>query len=473
MNQTNIPKMFYRLPRLVARSHEDSNESQLIDPKIGFIEDPRLKKYLQQLIHDESVPVKVETIAQTLVSKLPLLPLERAQYQHSELDLSDCVTALLTHILFYQDRISIQRKILQRFYALQQHDYKIELADLYVMGLDILFNPAKLLKNFQQQNLDWYDNLRFYSREAFIGKIGDRLRSSQGDDLDRTNYGLLVRYSPKKALIATGERGQRLAQMLVLGRCLKETAIAKTFDTKNPQPAHYEALFARYREQEDGDISLIPNISTLKHFLDLMGNALRNYKRAGDDALARSCSSDDEDVARRVNEIEVINDLEELSSVESHVERQNLTQQVVELLQQLPPDRECLLMLIDGLQLTQAEVGLEMGCNQSTVKRQRDKISREVACQIAPQLSSGIKNSNELEEIVNYITCIYEDYYSKVLIEILIDISQNSNTTNLDNIDQICQEFATRIQTHWQFTFRPEQKGLAKAKAFVQLRSQL
>ncbi len=294
------------------------------------------------------------------------------------------------------------------------------------------------------------------------------MRSILGQDFNRTNLGLLARCSPTRmrtVLIEAGEKGGRLEQMLEVHQCLKETIAAKLFETRNPQIVHYEALLARQREQVDGANSSIPDLDSLKNTLDLMGNATRSYERSLTDPVNRADSLD-RNVNKDGNSTATLGDFyidpaADSDSKGTTAEQQELRQRIAQFLSN---SSDPIFLLIDGLNLTQAEAGKELGCNQSTVMRRRDRLLLKLAGQLALELTPNVETltAKQLEEIASYIAACVKDYYLELLMGIVIDIE----ATRIGDNETIAK-FTDIVCDRWRFIFIPEEVGLIKAREFV------
>ena len=412
--------------------------------------DPRLARYLSGF-EDRSLV----QIADVLVNRMCSNPTNRLA--------CGCVTALLAHILFSTSgRAKIRSQILN---PLQHHSTQIELADIYQIALDIISQPIQFLANFQPDPANWYGSLVRYSNYRFDRLLIDRIRSlPELSGFKRTNLGLLARTSPRRmktALIHKGER-VRLQQLLLLHQCLVDTIAVDEFDTRNPQPVHYDNLSARYIEQCERVDLAIDDRATLIQLVEYMGTAIRNYLQPQPDTLDRSIDRDD---AHGTALIDLIPDRSERQhQLESHI----LKQDVIELSNKLTIDSDRLLMFFYGLELTQQEAGIELDCNTTTAKRRHDRCLKQLATDLHTKIFPTADLSIELlESIIDRLKLIYEQLYAELLLAIfeLIDNDVNSIESSIADL------FIERIERQWQFNFKPTQMGLAKATAFVTLRS--
>jgi RNA polymerase sigma factor (sigma-70 family) len=403
MNKPDRSIVFYTLPTAI--------ESY---PYLQWHEDLRLKRYLHGLIADKSTPIEIVSIAQILVVRLSKLPPQRQDYQLVDRHLSGCVTALLANILLAQQQGRWIKFDL--FAKLQQQDPTIDLADVYGIGLGILCDSARFLHNFQPHIPDWYDSLRAFSYGKFRRSMVDRLRSQSGLETSfRTNLGLVVRASLKRAntaLIEAGEGGERLAGLVLLYQCLQATVKAKQFDTKNPQPMHYDALLARYRERGGEAAFSIPDRDRLQQYLTAMGNALRNYLQPRTDSLDRSLGDADGTQTRTLGDLVASQMAEEPSQSEPDIDTQAIRQSVIDLLQQLSAPDNRILDLFFGLGMTQSQVGKELGCHQTTAMHRRNHILQTLAKTLDRQLFPEAQlTTDRLAGYVRYIICICQEYY--------------------------------------------------------------
>ena len=393
--------------------------------------DPRLAKYLSGF--EDRSPVQ---IADVLVNRICSTPTDRLA--------CGCVTALLAHILFSASgRARIRSQI---FNPLQHHSTQIELADIYQIALDIISQPVHFLANFQPDPISWYGSLVRYSNYRCDRLLIDRIRSlPEMSGFKRTNLGLIARASTRRmttALTRQGERDLRLQQLLCLHQCLVEVIAVGGFDTRNPQPVHYDNLSARYIEQCDsakptlldethavGDafpkgaetsarfhplrerVDLaIDNRATLIQLVEYMGTAIRNYLQPQPDALDRSIGNND---AEGTALIDLIPDPSHRHQIlESHI----LKQDVIELSNKLAIDSDRVLMFFYGLELTQQEVGIELDCNTTTAKRRHDRCLKQLATDLHANIFVNEQLSIELlDSLVARLKLICGDLYAELL----------------------------------------------------------
>jgi hypothetical protein len=413
--------------------------------------EPRLARYLKGL--EDRSP---EQIAHILVNRILANPTDKLACA--------CITALLAHILFSASgRARIRSQI---FNPLQHHSTQIELEDVYQIALDIICQPVHFLANFQPDLANWYGSLVRYSNYRFDRLLIDRIRNLPGmSGFKRTNLGLLARTSPRRmktALIQQGERDLRLQQLLLLHQCLVEVIAVGEFDTRNPQPVHYDNLSARYIEQCDLVDLAIDHRATLIKLVEYMGTAIRNYLQPQPDALDGSIGNND---AEGIALIDLIPDS---SHYHQRLESRILKQDVVELSNKLAIDSDRLLMFFYGLELTQVEVGVELDCDPVTAKRRRDRCLKQLAKDLHAKIFQTEDLSIELlDSILDRLKLICDDLYAELLLEIfdLIVTDLNLIESNIGDL------FIDQIQRQWQFNFKPAQMGLTKAAAFVGLRS--
>ena len=436
--------------------------------------DPRLARYLSGF-EDRSLA----QIADVLVNRICSTPTDRLACA--------CVTALLAHILFSTSgRARIRSQI---FNPLQHHSTQIDLADIYQISLDIISQPIHFLANFKPDPANWYGSLVRYTNCRSDRLLIDRLRSlPEMSGFKRTNLGLIARSSPRQMATALSRQGERvrLQQLLCLHQCLVEVIAAGGFDTRNPQPVHYDNLSARYTEQCDSakptlrqaqctalrervDLA-IDDRATLIKLVQYMGTAIRNYLQPQPDALDRSIGNNDDDCTTLIDLIPHPSDRHQI--LESRI----LKQDVIELSNKLAIDSDRVLMFFYGLELTQQEVGIELDVNTTTAKRRHDRCLKQLATDLHANIFVNEQLSSELlDSIVARLKLICGDLYAELLLEIfdLIFTDLNSITSDTAKLNEsnITDLFLRQIEQQWQFNFKPAQMGLAKATAFVGLRS--
>jgi hypothetical protein len=410
--------------------------------------DPRLVRYLRGLEDRSSVQ-----IADILVNRILTTPTDKLACAS--------ITALLAHILFSASgRAKIKSQI---FNPLQYHSTQIELADIYQIALDIISQPVPFLANFQPDAANWYGSLVRYSNYRCDRLLIDRIRSLPNlSGFKRTNLGLLVRTSPRRiktALIERGEANLRLQQLLLLHQCLIDTMGADEFDTRNPQPVHYDNLSARYIQQCDRVELAIGDRDTLIQLVEYMGTAIRTYLQPQLDAIDRSV--DVHDAQSRA----LIDLIPDSRNSDDRLESDLIKQEAIELSNKLPIESDRILMFFYGLELTQVEVGIEVECDQSTAKRRRDRCLKQLAKDLHAKIAQTETLSVELlDAIIDRLELTYKDIYAELLLAIFELITSDSES----NITPI---FINRIESKWQFKFKPAQMGLTKASAFTKLRS--
>lgn len=427
-------------------------------PSIGESQDyltwhrePRLARYLQGLEHRS-----LSQIADLLVTKILTNPTDKLA--------CGCITALLAHILFSASgRAKIRSQI---FNPLQHHSTQIELEDVYQIALDIICQPVHFLANFQPDPVNWYGSLVRYSHYRFDRLLIDRIRSlPELSGFKRTNLGLLARTSPRRmniALTQQGEKDLRLQQLLWLHQCLVDVVAVGGFDTRNPQPVHYDNLSARYLEQCDGVDVAIDDRATLTQLVVYMGTAIRNYLQPRSDALDRSIGNND---AEGTALIDIIPDP---SHRQQRLESGILKQDVIELSAKLAIDSDRLLMFFYGLDLTQQEVGIELDCHQTTAKHRRDRCFTQLAKDLHAKIFRDEDLSIELlDVIVDALATIYEDIYPELLLEILALAIADVKIIEPSPIEL----FIDYLQQRWEFNFKPAQMGLTKATTFASCRA--
>jgi hypothetical protein len=436
-------------------------ESIETHPYLLWRVDPRLRRYIDQRIPENCVPAQVVTVAQVLVSEVQQLTGDRQQYPLSARNLSGCITALLADILFSQQKVRLVRLV----EILQRHFQGTELRDVYQVSLVVISHPAKFLGNFQPQ-VDWYPNLCCYSHNKFQKSLTDELRRLAGDNFKRTNLSLLNRCSVARLenlLKISGHKGEQLDRLLLLHSCLQETVAAKQFITNAPQAANYDALLARYQARSVGLNGGGINHNRVKEILENLSNIVRNDRQPINFSLDMSLGTDD-DSATTFGDL--LADPDRAISIENS-ELRGLALDLCRKNLALSTLREdCILFLIYGLELNQTETGTVLECNQSTIGRQRDR----TIAKLAKQLYLSYQNLPPTTQIsievlaahVEYIELVCRDYYLQLAIDLLAKVS-----ADLSIESKIIVGFIDRIETQWQFKFKPEDSGFNKINTFT------
>lgn len=439
-------KHFYEIPA--------ANEKY---PYLSWHIDPKLRRYIYQRIAENCLPSQVLEIAQILVSEVQELDLNPQDYPIPAQNLSGSITAFLAYILFSQRRVRIANNV----ELLQHHFHGTELQDVYQLGLIVISHPSKFLRNFQP-HLDWYGSLCVYIHIKFQKSLTDELRRIAGDNFKRTNLGLLYRRSSSSietTLKQLGEKGEYLDGLLLLHQCFVETVQAKKFTTNNPQASDYDALLIRYQNLKKAtDVDIVDRVQAQK-MLQELSNTIRNSAQSRNLSLNAPIGEDDTGVE--------LQDIQADSQSRTSLENDDIKASAIELIRQ---NSDRTLFLLYGLGLTQADIGKELNCNQTTVSRQRD---RYIAT-LAKEFYLGYHNLPATTEIaidmldayIYYIKTLCEDYYAELAIDLLAEVTKSETTASIR-----LAGFVDLIEARWQFKFKPNGCGLKKVDAFVIARS--
>jgi hypothetical protein len=477
---------FYHIPEPVAHPHH-----------LQWHLDPRLKRYIHKRIPEECSIEQVVAIAQILVEEVQQLNEDpKNTCTLAQQNLSGSITALLAHSLFRKRRVRLDSyvEILQRYFPLT------ELADVYQISLIVISRPAQFLRNFQP-GVDWYPSLCRYSYVKFPKSLTDELRRLAGDDFKRTNLGLLNRCSLlllEKCLKQSSEKGKYADRLLLLYQCIRETVEAQTFNTKDPQPIHYDALLARYQQRKQAtDLEIVDRQEAIE-LTTYLSNVIRNYYQPTSGALSL-------DLPDNLNPNVTLGDLQEDSRQYISLEERDKMRQAIELLYENSPIHQASILanpnmakvrsidltffLLDGLRLNQTELGKEFDSAQDRISRQR---KRELA-RLAKELYFRYENkprttqlsAETQQEYIRYIEPICEDYYANLAIDMLAELTASAaassiidshsavgvslplGTADAPLTERLCQRFIQRIETNWQFQFKPEGRGLNRLYTFV------
>jgi hypothetical protein len=440
--------------------------------------DARLRRYIHQRIPDDCSIEQVVEIARILVQEVQQLDQDsKDTYTLAEQNLSGSITALLAHSLFRKRRVRLDSfvEILQRYFPLT------ELSDVYQISLIVISRPVQFLRNFQP-GVDWYPSLCRYSHAKFPKSLTDELRRLAGDDFKRTNLGLLNRASLsliETCLRQSGDKGKYVDRLLLLYQCIRETVEAQTFTTKDPQPAHYDALLARYQQlKQETDLEIVDRTEAIE-LATYLSNIVRNYYQPTSGALSL-------DLPDKSNPKVTLGDLQVDDRQYISLEERDKRRQAIELLRENSPTHQASLLpnrnlakvrlidltffLLDGLRLKQIEVGQELDTAQHNISKQRKceiaRLGKELYFRYentppTTQISVEIQ-----QEYIRYIEPICEDYYAELAIDILAEVT--ASTAGLS----IVNGFIQRIETDWQFQFKPEGAGLDRLYTFVREQQQ-
>ncbi len=451
-------------------------------PYLVWQTDPKLTRYLKSLVAasgDSPTSFDQEQIAYILGQRCGQLPLDPSDYTEIDRQLSGCLTSLLAQIVFSPQGLGQLR--LQVLKPLEYHAAALAEIDVYAIGLEIISQPVRFLQNFEPPQTNWYASLVHYSQQRFQRLLIDKLRSSPNlSGFKRTNLGLLVRSTPtrvKAALINAGEGTSRLAGLLLLHQSLQDAVRAEQFSSKNPELTHYDQLLARSKEQCERVNLPIANRDTIIELLNYMGTALRNYLQPPQVSFDQPIGENGSPLGELIPALQ-ISPAEQIALAADQQQTRDFKQQVSSVLEQLPIDRASLLLWLYGLQLTQAEAGMELNLNQTTIKRRHDRSLAQLASTLC-QLAGATENLSidTLTTIKTALIVVCENYYPESLRKILMAIGTEQGTTppTMSDalIEQLCQQFITAMEKRWQFEFQPGQMGSKKAVAFVRRKLKL
>jgi hypothetical protein len=436
-------------------------------PYLRWYLDPRLRRYICGLIPDDYLPFQVVKVAQDLVEEIQQLKLEFKEYQLPQQNLSGSMTALLAHILFLEQNVRLDK----HHESLERHFQGTELRDLYQVSLVVMCTPGRFLANFEPEG-DWYTSLCSYSHNKFRKSVSDELRVLAGGSFGRTNLGLLKRTSSEYLEIAidrTEKRGTRFSSLKLLHVCLQDAVKAKDFVTKKPQADHYDRLLVLYRERKkEADLEIADRIQ-LEKVLKELSTIVRNYYQLPSWSFDLPLMKDVESGATRGDNFE---DPREGRSIEYD----DLKAKGWELFSQnsrsiAPKIRlaDLSIFLLDGLGLTQTEVGIELGCHFSVIGRRRSSQIAKLAKALYLNYENLPPTTDVSIEIINaykdYIDPLCEEYYLQLAIDLLAEVTESTKAAKIVDV------FVDRIQSHWQFQFQPAGIGLEKVAAFVRRHS--
>jgi hypothetical protein len=468
--------------------------------------EPGLRAYIHKRIPDGSLPSQVLEQAQELVEEVRELPIpepkhqkERTRQQREQDNQRNSITALLGYTLFVKRKVRLNKYLIN----LQRYFSDTSLDDVCQFSLIVISQPTKFLNNFRAEP-NWYESLCSYSQNKFPKSLTDELRRVAGDKFQRTNLGVLYRTSPKRIATIVAEQfkkdGDEFNRSVLLHQCFQELVKtekvtpnapksadkAEKFITNDPKPEHYDALLARYRERKNELYPDIVDRAEVTELLEDLSNSVRNYYHPTGGALSLDTPVSE---GEKSTSVVTLGEMQEAPMTGISLEDREKQDLALELLRRnssiddagslgfgialAKPDRklgkarlmDLKLFLLHGLDLNQTEVGEEVNLPQYTISRQ---VNSEIA-KLAKELYLRYEKLPPVKEIpveildryINYIDPICENYYLELARDLLNDAIASTTGGSIVN------EFVTRIETRWQFKFKPEGAGLAKVYAFV------
>jgi hypothetical protein len=466
---------FYHLPKLdIKEISKRSSQTKDYDPplKLKRYEDGKLKRYIDRRIPKDFSDLQVLSIAQKFVLEVcQIPPLNLQTSTDTEIKLSRCITAFLTHVLFWDDGATGMGILNSEFTLYKKHYQGVSREDAFNIGLKEICQPSQFLKNFVPK-IDWYDSLLQYTRSRYQNRLIEGLRALN-PGFKRTNLGFLKhngsRKSIREGLVFAGEVGDRLSGLELLYECFIENDIAKIFATDEPQPEHYQLLLKRYRERTRSagvDFEII-DMEQVRQFLELIANSFRQYKQLKPISLD-SKLGDEETIS--IGELQA--DPQQTNVLQDWENNSEIRELAVNLLDRHSTEHK-LFLLLHGLEMNQEETGLEVDLvPQYKVSREQKRLLATLAKELQKierqSVSPQSPTAKIIEDYMSYIKSTCEDYYPELLRDILTEIVKSaSNDSNIEHL------FIDRLETQWQFKFKPDGVGARKAAKFVQRRLNL
>jgi hypothetical protein len=475
--------------------------------------EPRLRLYIHKYLPDGSSTDQVIEQARILVEAVRELPVqwqdctdtdEQKKQKEFIIQLrkqknqSDSMTALLGYTLFAKKKVRLDKdlKNLQRYFPETNFD------DICQFSLIVISRPTKFLKNFRAEP-DWYESLCKYAHNKFPKSLTDECRRVAGNIFQRTNLGVLSRTFPRTIATIVAEQfkrdGDYFNRLILLHQCFQELVKTekitpnepksarkvKEFITNEPKPEHYDALLARYRERKTEQHLDIADRAEVTELLEDLSNSVRNYYQptGGAESLdqvlypgGNATSDVTLGAMQEAPMTSISSEASEIQTLALDLLRQNsLSYTGVNLRLGIlaEPDLELekvrlmdlKLFLLNGLDLNQTKVGEEVDLLQYEICRE---VKKEIA-RLAKELYFRYEkippvkkiSAEILDRYMNYIEPLCEDYYAELAIDLL------ERTIASTTGGSIVDEFIHRIETRWQFRFKPEGGGLAQVYAFV------
>jgi hypothetical protein len=334
--------------------------------------------------------------------------------------------------------------------------------------------PNLLFKNF---DLNYYSEERYhyftlekYTREYIrrTAREADRAQSNY-EDGTRSALGVIRRESIKTVKTILSLAGgiwppERISKVLLLKQCLEEYRKTVEFGIHKFSDNDFQAIADRYNHLTAKGIKCTyQRISgqEVETSLDKAGEAIKKYKRSfcstSLDAKLNQ-QSDDSSVSLLDQQIDPTDGyFERLENEERQQQLDGVTSFLCDQLQNLSAEMTRVPLMLDGLNMKQREVKIELGIPQYSVSRKYTHISSALCKSLAEWSRDqfGVKiDSSVLEGMANLIKEFMGRYYPQdlcaALSRLYTGISAPSQT----------EELTTKMEKHLQvrlaMTFKPD-----------------
>lgn len=318
--------------------------------------------------------------------------------------------------------------------------------DLLQIALINVLSPEKcletLLKYSEYQNLDldiWYKKFEKYLSKRVKGLLCDNLREIEGlRTFQRSELGLAARVTKTRVITVLKRLGFNdtlILHYILAWQCFKEAKDAGVIDIISPQPKAFEDICSRYHQFSSQLPQLFSNRQTIdgtviQQWLQEIGRAIRNYIDFTQVSFDEPISQDSEtltwlDLIPDENSIIQSNDISRHDIVEFVNQLRELTYNKIN---SLKPEEQRISLFIHGLNLSQEKIGIEIGCNQSTIGRRYKKMLLQLLDQIGTWANEHLQidiNSEKLNELKTYLQEYLDMFYHSLMYKFLANAIQN------------------------------------------------
>ncbi|MBE9229335.1 hypothetical protein IQ264_28420 [Phormidium sp. LEGE 05292] len=342
-----------------------------------------------------------------------------AQFLFQQLHLEPENELFRTHwIAFLEKRCEqVSRQILSVLPVHLRNNY---FRDLFLMGSELVCNPANFFERFDERRsqLYWYPTLKRFADTRIKNLLMPNVRKITGlETLGRTNLGLVARSSRrqvKEALQRLGYQESQLDQYLLIWQCFQEVKTSLDLGVNNFELQHFERIVNRYSElQNEVSLPEIPQLNMngaeVKQYLSRLGMAIRQLLDPPLDSLdsySHLRSPDNPSLIDSIPDREKID--QEMN--QTLVDFQNFITQLLQSFQTATEKQT--LFLRYGLDLKQGQVGKELGdLPQYYISRSLKKTHDWILSQIC----NWVKENLQLEPcstVINEIEGVLCEYYS-------------------------------------------------------------
>lgn len=341
------------------------------------------------------------------------------------------------HLVAFLSRFSVEAawRVLNDLKTLNRltSDSDAFFKDLFQTAFEAALKPAVFFKNFdfdRSRNAFWYLSVKKYIREKMDGILCDKIREIEGmETYKRTDLGLASRSSEKRvadSLKYAGETSPRLSQYILAWKCFQEVKRAGGINVSSPQSQHFQEIADRYNKLRlKLEIATADNFAVngtkIEFWLKQIGAAVRNYIDRGNESLDTPRYQHEDVTSCGVDEIADASTLlerETLSIFEIQAELKKIKAFLYNLLENLDSEAQRIPLLMHGLELAQAQVGTEIGKNQSTVGRYYKKLLSQLLQQLgkwAKEHHHTDLNSETLNAMKAYLREQFDEYYPDLI----------------------------------------------------------